>query len=456
MGVTGIALAAGAPACQGPPGPQHADNGGSSIAGAGSSVHAGGGGEASNVGGMSAAPAGAGGGGGFAAAAGQGGATGSGDDCSTEGQNRYVYALMKSYYLWYDETPTYSEEEIDAFDSPQALLDAMRYAELDQWSSMSPLAERTVFYEEGQYVNFGWFLLWDGQGRLRVAFRDHGSPAAEAGLERGAEVTAINGEPLAQILDDGRWGEVWGPNEEGYALTFDVVDASGDSREVTLEKALVQMTTVHHTDVLETSFGTVGYLVFNRFLGISEAELRTAFEGFRGAGVDELVLDLRYNPGGFNSVARTLGSLVASPHVVGERFLLQDYNDQYPDLDRELLFQDELSALGLSRVAIISSLTTASASELVINGLIPFVDVGLVGERTYGKPVGADTWSYCNWAITPITHASRNADDEGNYYGGFAPDCSVADDFDHAFGDPEEARLSAALYWLEHDACPSE
>jgi carboxyl-terminal processing protease len=363
---------------------------------------------------------------------------------------------MKSYYLWYDQTPTYSQEEIDAFESPQALLNAMRYGELDRWSSMSPLVERTVFYEEGQYVNFGWFLLWDDQGRLRVAFRDHGSPAAEAGLERGAEIVTINGEPLAQILDDGRWNDVWGPNEEGYSLTFEVVDATGGSRQVTLEKSLVQMSTVHHTEVLDTTFGTVGYLVFNRFLGISEAELRTAFEGFRGAGVDELVLDLRYNPGGLNAVARTLASLIASPGVVSERFLLQDYNEQYPEFDRELLFQDELSALGLSRVAIITSLSTASASELVINGLNPFVDVALVGERTYGKPVGADTWSYCDWAITPITHASRNAVDEGNFYGGFAPDCPIPDDFDHAFGDPAEPRLSAALYWLEHGACPSD
>ena len=361
---------------------------------------------------------------------------------------------MKSYYLWYDHTPTYLPEEVDAFASPQDVLNAMRYAELDKWSSMSPLVERTVFYGEGQYVNFGWFLLWDADSRLRVAFRDPGSPAAEAGIERGAEVAAINGESLAQISDEGRWSDVWGPNEEGYTLTFDVVDAGGASREVTLQKQLVQMTTVYYTDVLETTFGTVGYIVFNRFLGISEAELRTAFERLRVAGVDDLVLDLRYNPGGLNTVARTLGSLIASPNVVGERFLLQDYNDQYPELDHELLFQDELSALGLSRVVIITSLNTASASELVINGLTPFVEVTLVGERTYGKPVGADTWSYCDWAITPITHVSLNANDEGNYYGGFAPDCPAPDDFDHALGDLEETRLSTALYWLEHEACP--
>ena len=455
-GIVGIALAGGAPACQGPPEADRAATARAGAAGSAGRSGAGDGGGSDGSAGLPFASGAAGGSAGQGASAGQGGAPDSGDDCSPEGQNQYVYALMKSYYLWFDHTPTYSPEEIEAFESPQALLNAMRYAELDRWSSMSPLVERTVFYEEGQYVNFGWFLLWDGAGRLRIAFRDHGSSVAQAGLERGAEVVAINGEPLAQILDDGRWDSVWGPNEEGYALTFEVVDAGGGMREVTLEKSLVQMTTVHHTEVLETSFGTVGYLLFNRFLGISEAELRTAFEGFRGAGVDELVLDLRYNPGGLNGVARTLGSLVASPNVVGERFLLQDYNEQYPELDHELLFQDELSALGLSRLAIITSLNTASASELVINGLSPFVDVALVGERTYGKPVGADTWSHCDWAITPITHTSRNADEAGNFYGGFAPDCPIPDDFDHALGDPEEARLSAALYWLEHEACPPE
>ena len=112
--------------------------------------------------------------------------------------------------------------------------------------------------------------------------------------------------------------------------------------------------------------------------------------------------------------------------------------------------------LDLNRLVVIASGRTASASELLINGLRPFMDVLIVGENTYGKPVGSRPFRYGGYAISPIILKIVNDNGEGEYYEGFAPDVLVADDLSHNFGDPEEARLKEALQFIETGAFSDE
>jgi len=107
----------------------------------------------------------------------------------------------------------------------------------------------------------------------------------------------------------------------------------------------------------------------------------------------------------------------------------------------------------VSRVVFLTSGRTASASEQVINGLRPYLQVDVVGTRTLGKPVGADSWSHCGYAISPITFHSLNADGEGDYFQGIDPMCEVPDDLLHRLGDPKEAQLEAALRVLDDRGC---
>jgi C-terminal processing protease CtpA/Prc len=259
---------------------------------------------------------------------------------------------------------------------------------------------------------------------------------------------------VEELTESNTWTQVLGPETVGIEVTIDVLDTDGTPRQVTLTKDWVTYQTVPVATALDSAQGKVGYLVVNRFLGTTEAELRNAFAILRAEAVSDLVLDLRYNPGGLNDTAALLGSLIAGEARAGQRFMLAEYNANYQIMNSEIQFTNEPGSLALDRIVVITSVATASASELVINGLLPFLEVGLVGERTGGKPVGSLTWEFCDQALTPVTFRMVNADGDGDYYEGFAPNCAAVDDLLKPLGDPSEARLAAALSWLQSGVCP--
>jgi C-terminal processing protease CtpA/Prc len=133
--------------------------------------------------------------------------------------------------------------------------------------------------------------------------------------------------------------------------------------------------------------------------------------------------------------------------------LRNTYNRNFSAWNGELKLTDEPQAISATQVVFLTSGSTASASELLINGLKPFMDVKLVGTQTYGKPVGADAWEYCENIVSPITFRSLNADGEGDYFGGIPVDCEVPDDLDHQLGDEHELRLKTALSLMDGGAC---
>lgn len=183
--------------------------------------------------------------------------------------------------------------------------------------------------------------------------------------------------------------------------------------------------------------------------------MRAAFAQFKEEGVDELVIDLRYNSGGLLRIAALLGSLIHSD-ATEQPLIVETYNDRHPEENRERLLFETEEGLNVSRVVFLTGNRTASASEQVINGLRPYLDVYVVGSRTLGKPVGADSWTHCGYAIVPITFQSLNSDGEGEFYDGIEPDCAVSDDLLHALGDPNEGELKAALTLLDTGSCPAE
>jgi carboxyl-terminal processing protease len=385
-----------------------------------------------------------------ASLAGEGGAAGSEEDCSVEAQNSYVYSVMRRYYLWYDQVPEVSPQ---GYDSPQQLLDALMYHQLDRWSYISPAEQRAIFYEEGKFVGLGYYQVVDSDDNLRIAYTHPGSPAARAGLVRGDTILAIGQMPIDEIRQNDLWDTAYGANEVGGLVELEFEDAEGVAHDVTLQKQLVDFHTVHTTRVFDTTRGRVGYLLFNRFLGVSVDELRSAFAEFAAEGVSELVLDLRYNGGGLTDTAAVLASLVAGPELEGEVLVNNTYNDRIAELNTTLRFGAEPDALGLDRLVVIVGDATGSASELVINGLRPHLPVELIGTRTYGKPVGADSWEYCGQALTVITFKTANAEGESDYFDGLVADCQVPDDLTQPLGDPQEARLRAALDWIERGSC---
>lgn len=365
-------------------------------------------------------------------------------DCSVLGQKGFVGSIMSNYYLWYDRVPPV---DYAAADSPEELMQEMIYPELDHWSGIQRQQERSEFYDQGRFQGFGYTLGTDANGGLRISWVHEGSAAGRAGLDRGALIIGVNGKDIDELSSA----------ELNNELSQDVVvhriqELNGTIHDVELQQGDVDITSVKSVRVLPTVNGPVGYLMFTTFVRPGEDELRAAFAQFREAGVTQLVIDLRYNGGGLLSTAAVLGSLI-DQNGAGRPLIVETYNNRHQNMNRQRLMLNEPDAVDVPRVVFLATGRTASASEQVINGLAPYLDVKVVGSRTLGKPVGADSWTHCDYAIAPITFRSLNAQGQGDYYQGIEPVCEVPDDLLHELGDSDEAQLHAALRVLNGESC---
>jgi C-terminal processing protease CtpA/Prc len=230
-------------------------------------------------------------------------------------------------------------------------------------------------------------------------------------------------------------------------------DRQGQTRSATLAKRLVTIPTVSQTAVLDAAGSRVAYIHLRNFVQPSVEALNAAFTEVRDAGATELVLDLRYNGGGLVSVAQHLAGLIAGPPLVGQVFVQFTHNDKQAGRNAAYRFEDEPQALAVTRLVVIATRGSASASEAIINGLRPYLDVKVVGDTTFGKPVGQYGFDFCEKVLYPVAFLVTNARGEADYFGGIPADCAAADDVDHALASPEEASLAEALYVVRNGRC---
>jgi carboxyl-terminal processing protease len=373
-------------------------------------------------------------------------------DCSNEGRKGFIGAIMRDYYLWYDTIP--ADLDYDSVPTPELLLDLMRYKELDHWSGMQQIVERERFFGQGRFDGYGYSLGQDADNAVRISYVHTDSPAGHAGLDRGARLVALDGQDIQELNRQGTFYQVL--SQPTVVHTFEELD--GTVHDVELTQGEVVITSVKAAQVLETSTGPVGYFMFTSFVGPAEAELKTAFQSFHdweeanGQTIDQLIVDLRYNGGGLLSTAALLGSLIERSGA-GEPLIVETYNDRHQEANRRRLMFEVDEATSVSRVVFLTGPGTASASEQVINGLRPYTEVETVGLKSLGKPVGADAFEHCSYAIAPITFHSLNADGEGDFFQGIEPACDAHDDLLHGLGDPEEAMMKAALAVIEGRVC---
>jgi carboxyl-terminal processing protease len=371
-------------------------------------------------------------------------------DCSIAGKNERLFDLMNDVYLWSAEVPFVDPS---AYASPEALLDELRYKQRDRWSYITTKESNDAYFKQGLQRGLGYRLKYDPDQHLRFAIIRPGSPAAEAGLKRGEEVLAVGGRTIAEIEQEDLWAEVMGQDQEGVEVTFTIEDALGAIKDITLIKRWYSTTTTPIVKVLNAGSKRVGYLLFGAFRELAMDELLSAFATLKANHVDDLILDLRYNGGGSYGVAGRLASLVRGAPAPTAVFSTFYHNEWYSYWDYSSFFEPEVSALGLSRVAIIVTSDTASASEVFINGLRPHMEVSLVGATTHGKPVGMYSWEHCDIVITPITVRAVNADGEGDFYEGLEPDCLADDLLTAELGSETESSIAEALYLLQNGSC---
>ncbi len=373
-------------------------------------------------------------------------------NCEIGTQNAWVYELMLNAYLWADHLP-----DVDplAFDDPASMVAEIRWQEVDRWSRVSDRVTTEALFEEGKVIGLGTRTGLDDDGNVVFSFVHPLSPAGQAGLQRGDRLVGLGGFAIEQVSDENLWDVAYGPNEPGIVVDM-VVETGGETKELSITKDWYPLVTVPFVEILSAGGRNVGYFTFTTFVEPSVAELDAAFMRFREAGVRDVIVDLRYNGGGSISTARHLMDLLVGGVAAGKVAYRVDYTGV---LDAEDSTR-HLSRVGASlpaidKVVFITTGSTLSASELVINGVRPYVDVELVGGRTGGKPVGSHQWSFCDKVAQPITFRLINADDVTDYFDGFEADCAAGDDVKRALGDPTEASIAAALARIEGASCPA-
>jgi len=383
--------------------------------------------------------------------------------CSVSGQRLSVRGWMEEHYYWNGQmgAPDAKAAGMDAYFRSMLVLPQDRYSYSESTASFNQL------FTQGVRLGYGYTLTWGDAAQTRLLVRnvEPRSPVGLAGLRRGEQVLSVDGHTPAEVAA-GRPGAV---TAAGVMRNFVVRSTSGATRSFAVESAEYPLTPLlaqASVDVTrDAALGggqvKVGYLAYQQFVRYSILDLGQAMQAFARAGVQELVLDLRYNGGGDVEVARDLASMLNGGRSAGQLFAYMRFNSKHPENHQSLLFAPPQSLPAadlpkLSRLVVLTSGSTASASELLVNGLKPFLEVVLVGETTYGKPYGFQPRDWCGTNYNAVNFESFNAAGVGGYTAGLAPTCPAADDLSRALGDPQEGRLRAALDYIATGRCGAQ
>lgn len=418
-----------------------------------------------------------------------------------------VFLYARQTYLWYDALPDYntfaprqySGRSTDKASAEAALFAVTQYAVNPATGKSYEYLSATAGYPKYSFIqnkvnssatlgtvtpegtgrDFGFAVTATGTGKLYIRYVTTGSPAAAAGLVRGDLVLQMNGVEAATLLQN-ELLITQAFNESSMTLSIQKEDST--IADITLEQKQYIANPVLKSTVLHTVNGNTGYLALSLFTRMSNAQskLDEVFAGFAAAGITNLVVDLRYNGGGYVETAEYLANLIAPATLNNAMMYAERYNDllqrgkasilsrqplydsngnripykgryaTYADVD----FSEEANTYSFSKkgslqtvnhVYFITTNATASASEMLIAVLQPYMDVTVIGSTSYGKPVGFFGISIDQYTVYMSNFQIINAAGESNYFQGLTPDVAAPDDVTHDFGDPEEACLAQVI-----------
>ena len=382
--------------------------------------------------------------------------------------DRWIDDTMRVWYYWKQDIP--HTNDLNYFSPPfeffasvlseQDGKDGQPFSTIDSLDAPATRGVPSTDYGYGFQYTTNHVEDNDTALYARLLYVSPDSPAGEAGLERGDWILEMDGEPITE----NNYSRLNGG--EGITLTVGYYDAAQDTILAYAEpQTLAPARTfydnpVHYRNVYVSGSKRVGYLVYNHFTGgLTESsteyddDLREAFNYFATEQVNEFVLDLRYNNGGQLSCASLLCAMLAPSSALGQTLAYLEFNESIGE--QEMVFDESLiqggANLNLSRLYVLTSTETASASEMLINCLKPYMEVVLVGGTTVGKNVASRAFvnEELMLEMRPIVCKLYNADRESEYAEGFTADVSVDENGDMArflpFGNPDELMLYTAL-----------
>ncbi len=357
---------------------------------------------------------------------------------------------MRDVYYWNDLLPT--TVDLNAHATAEDLLEYLiSFQPLDDFSYIDLAATDAQFFGEGQYQGFGFSSRFEAADDLRFVRVFASSPAAAAGFGRGQRVVMLNGRTIADIEANEGLGALFAlPSLE---FTIRRVDDSEET--LTVDQGLVTIDPLPQHRIISLPGGTtIGYLELVSFIGTADAVFNDVFAEFRQANVSDVILDLRYNGGGLVSTTELLGNYLGGAVATDPVFSKTLFNANNSFFNRISFFQALTESISLSRLVVITTDRTASASELITNSMESHVEVSIVGSVTRGKPVGQLGIPFCEKILRPTSFETVNADDEGGYFDGLPVDCPAQDDVLIPIGDPADPNIVAAQFLLENGACP--
>lgn len=392
---------------------------------------------------------------------GNGGGNGNGPaSCSNTDQKRYVRDVISDWYLWNDLLP--NNISVNNYDSPAELLaDMMTYSPddgsgnpVDRFSFIGSAQADAAFFGEGQFVGFGFSRKGLAVDDIRITQVFANSPAAIGGLARGQRFLELNGRSVSEIQA-----------AEGIdavllttPLTFLMQEPGGAQLTTTIAHDLVTIDPVPQYRVIPANDGTgrmIGYVELVSFIGTADAALDSVFADFVANGVNDVILDMRYNGGGLVSTANWLGDLLGGDVAENLVFSETRFNaDRAANNNSTNLFTRLNNSMSLSRLIVIGSERTASASELVTNSMAPHVEVTIIGDTTFGKPIGQGGFEFCEQILRLTAFQTVNSEGFGDYFDGIPVNCPVADDLAIALGADADPNIITALAYLANGQCP--
>ncbi len=394
------------------------------------------------------------------------------DRCSATAQKQFVLDVARDWYLFPELLP--ASVNVASYATAQDLLDAITAQARAQgrdrfFSYVTTRQEDEAAFGEGQFVGFGFRSRIDGS-RLFLVDVFENTPAFDGGLRRGAEILAIDSGsgyvPVASILaSDPNLTGAFGPSQTGVQRGFEYRPSAGAATlRVTITKRLNTITPIPSSggvrvlNLPSNPTVPVGYVALRAYISSAQAPLQNAFAGFRAQGIDYVIVDLRYNGGGLVSLADLVGDLLGGDRRTTDLYSGLRFNPARAGQNNSnRFFQPRAESIRPLKIAFITTEATASASELTINSMDPWVEIAIVGEDTFGKPVGQSAFdlSGCDTRLRLVSFRSVNALERGDYYTGLASEvtaCAGTDDLARPMGDPQEGSTAAALGWIGNSA----